>query len=984
LQIEISHRLVISVCLAFALVIGSQRTAAAQLSALETNDVSIVYLDPTQGFLAPQVARSAENALDFHRKLFDFRPTERITVLLTDFADFGNAAADSVPHDTVTIKIAPLSFAYETFTANERMNYLMNHELAHVATSDRAAARDRRFRRTFLGKVAPVPEHPESIGYFFLTSPRRASPRWYLEGIAVFLDTWMAGGIGRAQGPYDEMVFRSMVASGTPFYDPLGLSSQLTKTDFRLEANSYLYGTRFMSYLAYRYSPEQLMQWVTRSDNSRAYYASQFRAVYGVSIEEAWRDWIAFEQTFQESNLAAVRRYPTTPYRDISTQPLGSLSRAWLDTRTNRLYAGVNHPGTVGYVAAISLEDGSIEKLHDIKQPRMYTVTSLAWDAEARTLFYTADNTGMRDLIALDPATKRERVLMKDARIGDLVLNRADRSLWGIRAFNGICTLVRIPPPYTEWIRVYSWPYGETAYDLDLSADGTKLSVSVGAIDGRQTLRLIAVAQILSGDATPGREFDFGPAIPSNFVFSPDGRYLFGSSYYTGVSNIFRFDVTTGEREALTNAETGFFQPMPTGGDSFIVFRYSGEGFVPARIDAKPLEDVASITFLGERLVEKHPVLKTWIAGSPGAVPLESMVTRQGPYKPLRALGLESLYPVVEGYKTTAAFGAHLRLSDPLSLNGATLTASYSPAGDLESAERLHLRADYRRYDWRGRASWNDTDFYDLFGPTRTSRKGYSVGVGHTSWLVFDEPRRMQLNIDGRVAGHLDQLPEYQNVPVAVDSLVSASADLNYSDVRSSLGNVDDEKGRKWSSRMIADRANGTLAARAYATYDFSVATPMSHSSVWLRTAAGFSPQDPSNPFANFYFGGFGNNYVDYRDEKRYREYYAFPGVELNAIGGRNFVKSTLEWNMPPVFFRRAGTPSMYLTWLRPAIFAGGLMTNLDRAAPKTDAGNIGGQADLRLSVLSTLDVTVSLGGAVAFQNGIAHRELMASVKILR
>jgi len=348
-----------------------------------------------------------------------------------------------------------------------------------------------------------------------------------------------------------------MVAAGTPFYDPLGLSSALTKTDFRLEANSYLYGTRFMSYLAYRYSPERLMQWVTRTDNSHAYYASQFRAIYGVSIEEAWRDWIAFEKTFQDSNLAAVRRYPTTPYRDISTQPLGSLSRAWIDTRTNRLYAGVNHPGTVGYVAAISLDDGSIEKLHDIKQPRMYTVTSLAWDAEARTLFYTADNTGLRDLIALDPATKRERVLMKDARIGDLVLNRADRSLWGIRAFNGICTLVRIPPPYTEWVRVYSWPYGETAYDLDLSADGKNLSVSVGAIDGRQTLRLVDVAQILNGDATPKREFDFGPAIPSNFVFSPDGRYLFGSSYYTGVSNIFRYEIATHELEALTNAEIG-------------------------------------------------------------------------------------------------------------------------------------------------------------------------------------------------------------------------------------------------------------------------------------------------------------------------------------------------------------------------------------------------------------------------------------------
>ena len=70
-------------------------------------------------------------------------------------------------------------------------------------------------------------------------------------------------------------------------------------------------------------------------------------------------------------------------------------------------------------------------------------------------------------------------------------------------------------------------------------------------------------ASLMSGDATPDKQFDFGTAIPSNFVFSLDGKYLFGSSYYTGVSNIFRYELATGEIEALTNAETGFFRPVP-------------------------------------------------------------------------------------------------------------------------------------------------------------------------------------------------------------------------------------------------------------------------------------------------------------------------------------------------------------------------------------------------------------------------------------
>ena len=177
----------------------------------------------------------------------------------------------------MSLQIAPLNFAFETIAANERMTTLMNHELVHVITMDQPAGADRVFRRLFGGKVAPSSEHPESILYWYLTAPRVAAPRWYHEGIAVFVDTWMAGGLGRAQGGYDEMVFRAMVRDDVPFYDPLGLVSEGTKIDFQAQANSYLYGTRFMTWLARRHTPEKLIEWVSRREGSRAYYAAQFR-----------------------------------------------------------------------------------------------------------------------------------------------------------------------------------------------------------------------------------------------------------------------------------------------------------------------------------------------------------------------------------------------------------------------------------------------------------------------------------------------------------------------------------------------------------------------------------------------------------------------------------------------------------------------------------------------------------------------------------
>jgi hypothetical protein len=437
--------------------------------------------------------------------------------------------------------------------------------------------------------------------------------------------------------------------------------------------------------------------------------------------------------------------------------------------------------------------------------------------------------------------------------------------------------------------------------------------------------------------------------------------------------------------EALTNSETGFFQPtvMPDG--SLLVFRYTGDGFVPSRIaSVTRLEDLNAISFLGHETVEKRPVLKTWIAGSPADVPLDTLSRGKAPYRPFARLQLESIYPSVEGYKDTAAAGAHVRFSDPVGLNRLLFNAGVSPTGGLEESERVHLRAEYQRYDWTARATLNDTDFYDLFGPTKTSRKGYALSLSHLNYLVYDEPRRLTLELHGQFSGNLDQLPEYQNVPVHVTTLGTLTGDLSYTNVRTSLGGVDDEAGTRWSVIAREDRANGQFFTRLHGTYDLGVPLPIPHSSVWLRGSTGVSPQDRNEPFANFYFGGFGNNYVDYRDPKRYREYISLPGAEINEIGGRNYAKATAEWNLPPVRFSRLGTPGFYASWIRPAVFVSGLATNLDDHDVRRTATSIGSQLDLRLTVLSSVDVTVSVGAATVLEQGHdARNAIMASVTLL-
>ncbi|MBW2278521.1 MAG: hypothetical protein JRF63_13590, partial [Deltaproteobacteria bacterium] len=471
----------------------------------------------------------------------------------------------------------------------------------------------------------------------------------------------------------------------------------------------------------------------------------------------------------------------------------------------------------------------------------------------------------------------------------------------------------------------------------------------------------------------------------SNFTFSPDSRFLYGSTYYTGVSNIFRFEVGREGCEAMTNTDCGFFRPIPLGNDELIVFRYTGKGFVPARIETEPLQDIKEITYFGKQIIQKHPELEDWNVGSPADVPLDSLVTERREYQSFKTIGLESVYPVVEGYKDFGALGVRVNLSDPISLNRFNFTTSYTPDSDLPSDERLHFTARFDRYNWKAGLRYNGADFYDLFGPTKTSRKGWALTGEHNKTLIYDNPRTLELAVFAGAYYDIDQLPRYQNIDVVVDELYELGAELSYENKRASLGAVDHEKGIGMSLFGGAELVEGDVIPKMLGTLDFGFELPLKNSSIWLRSSAGFAVGDLDDPFANFFFGAFGNNYVDHLAVKRYRKFYAFPGLDLQDIGGRNFAKSLLEWNLPPFRFRRVGTPAFYVTYARASLFAAGIGTNFGEDSDvRSQVADVGVQIDFRMTLLSRLKLTLSLGYAQAFENaGDSKDEFMFSLKIL-
>ena len=997
-------------------------TLQAQLNMIKTEEMSLVTYDYGHRYILPHATRCFHRSLQFHKKLFDYEPSEPISLLIQDFGDYGNAGATAVPRNAISMGLSPFSYAFETSPAGERVFSMINHELVHVVALDNATRADKFYQKLFLGKVDPNPDHPESMFYSYLTSPRRYAPRWYHEGIAAYVETWMSGGLGLAMGSYDEMVFRTRILEDARIYSAKGLESEGVTTDFQGRSNSYLYGTRFYGYLSYTYSPDQAIEWVKRNDGSKRSFARQFKHVFDKRLVDAWRDWVDFERSWQIDNINRLRLNPVTVPEPITRGSVGSVSYAFYDSTRNAIYAAVNYPGQVPHIAKLNLNSGRVTQLTDIKGAALFYVSSLTYDREGEIIYYTTDNDSWRDLNSYNLKTGKRKLLQKDFRTGDLAFNAADKSIWGIKHLNGFSTIIRVPKPgdpsddkgpYSTWEQVYTLPYGADIFDIDISPDGNLMSAAVSDLHGRQSLLIFKTAHLLTDTIAPDTIFNFEVSSPQSFRFTRDGRYLYGTSYYSGVSNVFRVSVDSFDIDPMSNSVTGLFRPVVLNDEKIFVFNFTSSGFQPAIIPNEPVEKISSIGFLGNITVAKYPEIKEWQLdiARPNDPDVANLDTTHSVYKPGREMHFNYGYPIVVGYKNNVGIGYHFNISDPFKFRELNVSLAFTPRSwtnsliperdssfvTLDDSELFHASVSFEAGNFTLTAGYNEAYFYDLFGPSQSSRKGLRGGIRYDRSLIYDPPRTLDLSVGVTSYYGLDQSPDFQQIIVSGyndNFFLNLTSSLRYGSVRGSLGAVDGEKGLSatlWGSLVMSA---GNFYPRVIGLLDYGIQLPGRHFSLWLRTAGGSSFNDIFNPFTRFGFAAFGNNYVDNQSTRQYRGPFAFPGLRYNAdrtIIAQRFAKGTAELVFPPIRFRRFGGFNFYGNWIQPTVFSSLLYTRDSGIEPinqediQSKFVDVGAQIDFRLVTFSLLPSTVSVGYAKAWDldSEMSYDEWMVSLRIL-
>ena len=105
----------------------------------------------------------------------------------------------------------------------------------------------------------------------------------------------------------------------------------------------------------------------------------------------------------------------------------------------------------------------------------------------------------------------------------------------------------------------------------------------------------------------------------------------------------------------------------------------------------------------------------------------EITIEKDGIYLPRKEMKLNYAYPIVVGYSDGNA-----TIDDDEQFHG-SLNFSTSKIGGFLSGS----------YDFF--AHYNKDNFYDLFGPTKRSRKGLLFGVNNKKSLIWDNPKNLDL-----------------------------------------------------------------------------------------------------------------------------------------------------------------------------------------------------------------------------------------------
>lgn len=949
----------------------------------ESDNFKIIYRD-AHSHLVKHILASAENSLQGLQKIFDYKPGNKILINTFDASDYGFGATTTLPENYIRLEIEPMEPGYEVVPYSERFQWLISHELVHIIVNDKASDFENSLRSVF-GKVNPDKQQPLTVFYSLLTNHNRYTPRWYQEAIAVFIETWFSGGYGRVLGNFDEMYFRTLAADEIDFPNLDEIEIVTSHKSILLENIFYLYGTRFISYLAEKYSSKKIFDWFSSKEND--FYSgleSKFEEIFNVEFSDAWNDFVINEISFQQANLLLLQRSELTETKPITTNPLGWITQTTFDSKTKSIILGHHQSGKLAEIIKINLDNSKCTELITLPSPSLIQVASVAYDENYNQIFYTTNNNQLyRDLWKYDLSTKKDKILFRDFRVGSLTISQNKHELWGIQHHSGKATLVRSKYPYTELQSLYVFAVGDEFQDLAVNRNGNLLAATLHRSDGKQSIILVDLENL---DRTKQFQYKTITSVgsPENPSWSIDGNYIYWNAYTNGVANIFRYNLSNEEITPLTHTLKGLFRPVEISKDSLVAMEFCVDGFTPVKLKIKKAERLPAINYFGQKILDKEPELYNYNLKQAEEVVDKNKFTAEEPLSSLDLFSVKTFIPVVSGFQKRIVLGFFTQMNDAMFTNDLVIEAGISPFKETTNDIKAHIKLKYSyKQKFIIGIEHNSPDFYDLFNKRKRGMLGSRFAIGYSNYLIYDNPLKVRQNTELSYYNGIKFINDNVTEVKVPDYLILKS-ELDIRDLRRTIGSIDWESGdwlRLSALGYASDPQEPKYSGQLMGEWDKYFITLFDHNVFHLKLSSGYHFGTEDLPETKFYFGGFGNREVESEPVKQFEKMFRLPGVPIYSIVNNKFVKVMIENSLPPIRIPGMEFLSIALKNINVSIFSQGLYSDSPTIKKIVNAG---AQINILFEHWANLESTLSAGIAQAWwQNGKDY-EWFISYKLLK
>ncbi len=206
-----------------------------------------------------------------------WEPESRTHIVVVDSLDFANGLASPLPFNYVGIVLSPPDEG-ELLQNRAWLELVLTHEFTHIVHLDKATRGPLFLRRIF--------------GRFPLWFPNIFEPRWLIEGLAVYSESDPDRGYGRLAQSHFEGMMRAENARGLRSLREINAEGR----GFPLNRD-YLYGSYFYAFLAERYGPRAIVDYIEHYSNNLLPFRvhSAPVAVTGKPMDALWleyQDWL--------------------------------------------------------------------------------------------------------------------------------------------------------------------------------------------------------------------------------------------------------------------------------------------------------------------------------------------------------------------------------------------------------------------------------------------------------------------------------------------------------------------------------------------------------------------------------------------------------------------------------------------------------------------------------------------------------------------